>query len=272
MKNYTEKHRDISRSVLPSTARKAARDNKANRTRRIRRQANLRLHEWAEVDNAFDYEGFMPDEARFGGWDDCIAGIVEQRRNHDKLSVVQWAERTTVQKLRHLDDEERYQYFKKILPDNTIGRHALGHIADKIHPFRDGDRFLRNPDYYERGKDGLWHWKGRQNTYEDTRARRAEKLHDIFITPDAHKRFNNVLKRSHTKVHYVDRWYSYATGPNRAPKDPVTCEFCTPNVRTFYGEHDIEDWLDYAVRASGGSWKTSHPYYLTVLDKFRVDI
>lgn len=56
-----------------------------------------------------------------GNWD----YIVEDRRGADKLNhFLRWAYETT----KDLDPGDRYVHFKKILPDNLIGHHALSHM------------------------------------------------------------------------------------------------------------------------------------------------
>lgn len=121
-----KKARDMARSILPSKARRGARESAAIVKRHNRRRTRLALHDWKRHSDPLEYEGHIYDysdsAAAKGGIDD----VVWERRDADKLApFIRWAIAVT----RHLDDPfERYMTIKKIVPDNLIGRHALGHL------------------------------------------------------------------------------------------------------------------------------------------------
>lgn len=133
MRNHDEKRRDMCRSILPSTARKAARDNKALLKRSHRRHIRQQLHEWGSFDDPYDFEGFAHEDTnrplvKGNPWVDTIQDVVDERRVHDKVGpLVRWVE-AIKDDLPGEDDEAKFHALKKLLPDNLIGRHALSHV------------------------------------------------------------------------------------------------------------------------------------------------
>lgn len=118
MQNHDDKITDIIRSVLPSTARKDARKTRQLIHRAARRRVKVAFRA-GDVDTFVDIRGPIEDMV----WD---------RRAGDKVGpIVRWA----LHQVRHdpwLRDAahaERLDHFRQLLPDNTIGRHALSHIA-----------------------------------------------------------------------------------------------------------------------------------------------
>jgi hypothetical protein len=243
MRNHNEKIRDMARSVLPSSARKGARDNKAIIKHKNRHKVRQALREWRHEIDPYDYEGFADHDYIYGyAGDQNIKMAVNDRRGADKLSVVHWAERLCATKLADLCEEERLEYFRKVMPDNLIGRHALGHIADKVAPTV---RYLHSR--YASGSlngmildGGVW----RDMTSEERQAQREaqarverqfviNKLYEILATHGAHARFNDALRREHSRIHAF-----CATKPCfRCQREPV-------KVRLFEGEHDIQHFAD----------------------------
>lgn len=134
MRNHDEKRRDICRSLLPSKARKAARTNKAILKRQHRRHIRHALHDWSRYDDVLDYEGFVHEDTNRPltggvGWyiGQTMSGIVGERRDADNLGpFLNWVE-ATKDRLPGETDEDKFESLRQILPDNLIGRHALGH-------------------------------------------------------------------------------------------------------------------------------------------------
>lgn len=126
MRNHNEKHRDIARSVLPSTARKAARDNRAGVRNRERANERQLLH---DLRVGIDFDDFEGDCAWRNRRD--LADMIEDRRGADKVGpLLQWAERT-IANSRHLTEaspEDREAHFRKVLPPGLIGDHAISHL------------------------------------------------------------------------------------------------------------------------------------------------
>jgi hypothetical protein len=126
VRNHDQKIKDISRSVLPSAGRKSARDD-----RRILHKRQ-RARELAAV-NAYrrdtDPESVTPDVRGTHGGD--IRQMVLQRRSKDKVGpLIRWAEATIAADpvLRAAPRAEQVAYFARLMPDSTIGRHAVQHI------------------------------------------------------------------------------------------------------------------------------------------------
>lgn len=178
-----DKARDIARGVLPSTARKGARDDKRNfhaKHRHAQRQANHAierslatiaedgvlvhdpdLYDDFEDREIFDgYHAATKDEGL--GWDDMSqhGEIISHRRGADKLGpLISWATATEKNKMVGWSDEDKIGYFKAILPDNLQGRHALGHVKSALRlepdPFYFGWRNYTEPATLEQFRAAL---------------------------------------------------------------------------------------------------------------------
>jgi hypothetical protein len=126
------KAHDMARSILPSTARKGARDDKRNFHKRHR----AKIREVLETTDDWEDEGYldpnwMPRKDGFY-WD-----VVEGRRGSDKLNhFVHWAKRITD----HLPQEDKMDYIRPMLPPGLIGAHAESHLyelrPDRYHRYR----------------------------------------------------------------------------------------------------------------------------------------
>lgn len=130
MRNHDEKIKDMVESVLPSTRRKAARNERRRAHKQQRsRQRDVLANITAEPDPDFR-------EARQAA---AISNMVWDRRAADNVgALVRWAE-ATVEKDADLRDAGwagQRAWFASVLPDNTIGRHALQHIEWAIGPGR----------------------------------------------------------------------------------------------------------------------------------------
>lgn len=169
----TDKPRDIARSVLPSTRRKSARDDKRayhSKHRAAQRQVNHRIERSLAVvtedgtiahdPDLFDdfeeqtvYDGYhaaTKDDSL--SWDD-MGSIVQDRRNADKLGpLLRWA-KVTHDRLMSGPEwtvSDKIAYFKAVLPDTLQGRHALGHVKDDLG-------LHENPHKYSRYRPSNYH-------------------------------------------------------------------------------------------------------------------
>lgn len=118
MQNHDQKITDVIRSVLPSTARRDARRTRQLIHRAARRKVNVWLRA-GDVDAFVDIRG-------------PIEEMVWDRRAGDKVGpLVRWALHQVRHdpRLRDAGFDERIDHFRKLLPDSTIGRHALSRIA-----------------------------------------------------------------------------------------------------------------------------------------------
>jgi hypothetical protein len=126
VRNHDEKIKDMSKSVLPSTHRKGARDDrraihKRQRARELAAVTTYRLDP--------DPECATPDVRGTYGPD--IMLLVWNRRAGDKLGpIIRWARATIAASpaLRSASREEQVAYFARLMPDSTTGRHAVQHI------------------------------------------------------------------------------------------------------------------------------------------------
>jgi hypothetical protein len=130
VRNHDEKVKDMSRSVLPSKGRESAR----YRRRAIHKRQ--RAHELAAV-TAYrrdaDPESVTPDV--WGTHAPDITEMVWNRRAADKVGpLIRWARATIAASptLRPASVEEQVAYFAGLLPDTTIGRHAIMHIQQDL--------------------------------------------------------------------------------------------------------------------------------------------
>jgi hypothetical protein len=126
------KRRDIARSVLPSTDRKAARRKLAAVKRRSRRAVRSDLRSISRARRAepvvVEYDGARFDPRSYP--DAEIRRAVRRRRSGDKLGpIVRWAKVTTLE----LPIEDRLPAARALLAGNVAGRHAVGHLAMDDH-------------------------------------------------------------------------------------------------------------------------------------------
>ena len=130
MRNHDEKTRDMGRSVLPSTNREGARF----RRRHIHKQQRVReLAAVTAYRRAPDPECVTPDVRGTYGPD--ITQMVWRRRGADKVGpLIRWAQATIAADpvLRSASREEQVGYFARLMPDTTIGRHAVQHIEQAL--------------------------------------------------------------------------------------------------------------------------------------------
>ncbi len=130
-----EKRRQMARSTLPSTSRKAARDDLATAKRSSRRtlRQNLRaLNQGFASAEAVD-EAYLDSRDDYNEYPDLeIQRVMWSRRDREKLGpALRWAPHQ-VAHLRRLD---RLSHMYTIMPDTMAGRHAVGHM-DYLDEFR----------------------------------------------------------------------------------------------------------------------------------------
>jgi hypothetical protein len=238
MKNHNEKLRDVARGVLPSEARKSARDDLRNIKQKNRRAINRQLARIDTIDTYFedprveDLE-FYPDAE--------IGYVVRDRRGADKLSVMRWAEQRTKQE-GITDPHERYEYAKRALPTNLAGRHALTHIRT-IDGFCDGTgQSFRGCDLHSGQTFSVRKSQPKERSFEWL----VDHFTDLITKAGQHQALNSQIKRLHTKGHvknvpgtfHMDR----ATGRYTYQTEKVTCGGCD-RPRVLAGSHDVAAWV-----------------------------
>lgn len=237
MRNHNEKLRDIGRSVLPARGRKGWRAGKRAIHHRNRQQTRAALQDWADAIDPYDCEALTYDYSHE------INSLVRERRLSDNLTVImRWAEATIRQHPEITEDYETcYHYFKRILPDNLAGRHALSHLKD-CEGFPEDPAWPLRYQYRRSNED----WAERQQRERD---RLVAKCYDILVSPRAHRRFNRALKQRTVRQHYRSGW-NWKLGKYVIKGEPYTCDYCDESARTLDGAHDIEAFVDYAYAAS----------------------
>jgi hypothetical protein len=130
VRNHDEKIKDMGRSVLPSKGRKGARDDRRLIHKRQRTRERVAMTEYrgaADRDSvAVDLRGAVGRE---------ITEMVWHRRYLDKVGpLTRWATATVEAdpELRAAAVEEQVAYFRRLMPDTTIGRHAVSHIESAL--------------------------------------------------------------------------------------------------------------------------------------------
>lgn len=235
VKNHDEKLRDIARSVLPSEARKAARDNLRAIKQKNRRSINRQLARIDSID--IYYEDPRVEDLEF--YPDAEIGYaVGERRGADKLSVMRWAEERTKQE-GITDPHDRYNYAKQNLPKNLAGRHALTHIAT-IDGFCDGGiRSFRgcddhNPYRYRSSKPR------QERSFDDL----VEHFTKLLAQPGQHQALNSMIKRLHTKSHVrnIPGTFAQYNGRYGYITEKIMCAACD-RPRVLAGAHDVEAWV-----------------------------
>lgn len=199
------KTRNMIRSVLPSTARKGAREDLrlARKRGRTGMRSNLRkyrgsaaLAEEIYADDNTNFEFYPYEDIKYAMWD---------RRSADKLGPLQrWA----AVKVRDIRPEDRRSWMLARLPNSTIGRHAMSHVED-LPEFPEQNPYLYGRfSFYRQQRswapeDTAWYDAARYAAIED----RLRRLLDI---KGAHKRLN----RSAAAITYE----FFMVEPDYAPK------------------------------------------------------
>jgi hypothetical protein len=130
VRNHDQKIKDISRSVLPSTGRRSARKNRRiiHKQQRARELAAVTVYRRTTAPDSVtpDVRGTHAPE---------ITQMVWERRAQDKVGpLIRWAEATIAADpvLRSAPRAEQVAYFARLMPDTTIGRHAVQHIEQAL--------------------------------------------------------------------------------------------------------------------------------------------
>lgn len=227
MRNHNDKTRDMARSVLPSTARRAARQNRRIIHGRERAAERRLLHDLLACPDPDDYDNDVAWEDRPSRRD-----MIIYRRNADKVgSLIRWAERTVATHPRLADAtlEDRLTYFRAVLPPGLIGDHAVLHIEFAIDPERQAWR--------ER-------WRARRRAEPPTRPEIA--MVEAIVAAGLHGELNARIGRFRSRHRWVRR------------EEPIPPEGPPPGVlvigrsmvvryprryRFLAGAHDVETFV-----------------------------
>lgn len=234
MRNHDQKARDMSRSVLPSTARHLSRKRRAqiHRTERARfRQELARLR---ALDDPDDHEGDLCWQAR-----DRMDDMVRTRREHDKVGpLLRWAQHAAAHdpRIAGASPDEQLRHLRALLPEGVVGWHAAEHLAVVLGAGRFGSARLRHRSM----ADGRRH--------DDEVPLREQVL--AILAAGCHRLLNDRLRAAiprHQRVevrvpaHVVDD----PAAPGGRRLVPMQWERRTVErpVRLLLGRHDVDDFL-----------------------------
>lgn len=272
MPTYGEgKIRDIAESILPSTARRRAREER----KRIHRAERRRVRQAFPDDDLVGNERKVRIELR---------DMKSERRAADKIRpLMRWAEKTTAS---IEDPVERYMHVKALMPDNLIGRHALSHVDDIDGIDRPGENPFEYSRYSARYRKPVPRrdWAadlrrvvsdGNQKALNDAvKAVHRRPVRRVITgwetgTPENPKRgrqpvYDYVV--GHVVGYRKDRrgWYSHAD---------TIYEPCACAPRTLKGLHDVDQFLAdlRQVSMKGTDWQPevpSHPEWKEAVERF----
>lgn len=217
MHHHHDKSRDMARSVLPSTGRRRARQERAIIHRRERARLRHELHALSRHLDPLDFEGDLTWRDR--GEMDLMVGL---RRAADKVGpLLRWAEVTIARDpvLRDASPSDREVHFASLLPPGLIGQHAISHLERTLGHRGPGWAYLLRSG---RRQGGTW-------TDED-RDRVAE-----IVAAGAHGELNRRLRAALGAA--VDRDAGPSAGTS-IPSSGMIGRAQRP-VRYLAGAHDI---------------------------------
>lgn len=243
-----KKVKDMVRSVLPSTRGSATQVEKKIAKKAARSKDTQAMKKMVEHIDAYD--DYVDEYKKMNI---KVRGIVHDRRLYDKIApLIRWAPKVTSGK-----HDERLAQLRSMMPDNTIGRHAITHVQhlDEFDNPNNPYNFIKYSD------------KRRARVSFD----RAAALGEILkAKPWLHSELNKALKTAH-KQNWVD-------GPmkqigNVFVKTHIKVGAKTP--RCLKGLHDVEAFVKDVVAASmykfsGNKQDVSnfHPEWLETLNEF----
>lgn len=267
-----DKALEMARSLLPSTRRKGARDDKAEITRASRHNVNVELHR-----TAIDPEYYDDSSTDFEqDTNHQISYVVRDRRSGDKTAAFErWSEAIT----KDVDQDSRLTHVKSLVPGGIIGDHAISHLEWKKHfASRAKLQLDENIELNRKEKRIKSRYGKTQNKVKRmTRAEEIKALHKIVEDGRLHRELNQyVVTHSHylmpsmsesTRVYNEDlqRWETryktvYLTYPAGTTK--------RVGQRKLLGMHDIEKFLDDVQKSSNqnervyikGKWYANPDY------------
>lgn len=220
MRNHDEKNKNMQRSVLPSSRRKAARFERRAIHRRARARQRDVLAQYRKDNDAAE-----PD-FREGRGKAATKWMVLDRRSADKIGpLTRWAVRTIEQHpvLSDAALADQVAYFAAKLPSDVIGRHAVFHIEFAL-------RWRFHPESARR------YWRPAPGATRQERHKQVAADARLILQTGRHRELNIALRRSHaTGVHAgVRRW--------RTP------EYVPLPVRLLAGMHDIDAFAEEISR------------------------
>ncbi|NVJ25341.1 hypothetical protein HUW62_29365 [Myxococcus sp. AM011] len=217
MRQGKDKAFEMARSLLPSTKRQQARENRAIVTRSTRRTARTRIAQLIRAPELAEDCAELDEDASLE-----LRWVVARRRDGDKVNpFIRWAKQRTLDEPRDL----RAELIRKTLPEGLIGRHALSHLKREEH-------FLSTIDLPRRWGVNRTPW--RRKPLSD-RGVMAQILRGLLQVPGGQKAFNGYLKRASASS------WSWRHGRD-GRRHLVLHGHKTP--RLLMGVHDVLTFLD----------------------------
>lgn len=233
MRNHDEKARDMARSVLPSTRRKGAREDRSLMHHAERARVRRELHRMRAVGDPDDYDG---DLGHGSNARRDMAYMVQRRRRADKIGpLIHWAERVVERDpvLVAAPPEDREVYFRRLLPEGLIGDHAITHLWWVID---DRPRW--------------WPRRQRRTPSADD----VERVEDI-VAGGLHGELNRRVKaRLHREIRVLARLPAERLVDEDHPSPGIlvpsrtVAEQRRRPLRFLGGAHDVEAFVDEACR------------------------
>ncbi|MBV8980546.1 MAG: hypothetical protein JO086_06575 [Acidimicrobiia bacterium] len=228
MLHGSAKRRQMARSLLPSTARRSARQNLEflHRSHRhaVRSALAAAVCAGAVIDDALLEDAGDAEVPLYPAR--AIRDVVRQRRAADKVApFLRWATALTAE----LPREERLSRLRAALPQGLIGTHALSHLEREEH--------FATPQW------DWWSATRDDRVPKHSRAELAAMLTEVLESPGEHAAFNRAMKASE----------AFANEGETAGEGPLH--------RVLLGRHDVEPFLS-DVYAAGyaipGRWQWRH--------------
>jgi hypothetical protein len=247
-----EKRLQMARSILPSRARKRARDEKRAKNQRVRHGVKQDLRR-CMFDEDFADEA---DLFREPSW----SYYVRERQEADKLAHFEkWAIEIT-KDIAAVDG--RRAYIRALLPPGLIGWHAMSHLDSY-------DEFQPNPFAYGR-VPGEPSGRQRSQIYKQERKERKRKeyeerveaLAEIVKTPGGHRLLNRYMIQTHKMV----EWSFFGEVTPARPTGLYTECVGPKRPRLLRGLGDIEPFLK-ALRTAANAPALKVSPYLFVLER-----
>ncbi|MCP3105268.1 hypothetical protein LZ198_41010 [Myxococcus sp. K15C18031901] len=226
-----EKVREMSRSILPSTRRDEARQNRARVTRESRRASRTRLAALVRDPERWDDTPDLEDDTT-----QEMAYVVHRRRNGDKVNpFIRWARKQTQQTPR----DSRLSQMRGLLPRGLIGDHAYLHLDSDDHFTHTWEKEIRAA--LRRNHRAAWRKLPRVD-----RGLAAQLLRQLLRVPDGQRAFNDFIKRT-----CATTWVRKTGHDGRRH---VVLQGTTP-PRVLHGEHDVLTFLtDIDSPRPYGTW------------------
>lgn len=234
---------DMSRSLLPSTRGKGAREDKNDLKRAVRHSIRNELHK-ATIDPEY-YDDCSTDFEAYPDHD--ISEVVWERRQGDKTHPFErWAEAIT----KKVDQDSRLTYVKSLVPEGVIGDHALSHLEWKEHFASRAEKDLDENIRLNRQENRI------NNRFEKpakkyfTHEERIELLHKIIEDGRLHRELNKFMDEHSGRPWPTEtersRVFNEVTNQWEIKVKTIHLSF-PPNtkrgIRKLLGIHDIENYL-----------------------------